>query len=154
MQISSTPDRLEITVSGLRNLWIGLAIIAVLGLQWWFVPAIGGLSTVVFIIGAGVAGLITLAALGRATLTADRRTGEVTLVRKSPFGGGTETQPLGALVGAEVTSRKSSGSSPSYRCEILFASGQRWPLTRAFGAAAAARSATESVNSWIAAARV
>jgi hypothetical protein len=149
MQIDATPDRLHISVSGLRNLSIGAAIIAVLGLQWWFVPGGGVLSTVVFVIGAGVAGLITLAALGRASLTADRRTGQLTLTRKSPFGGGTETHPLSALVGAEVTSRRSSGSSPTYRCEVVLAQGQRWPLTRSFGAAAAAEAAAQAITAWI-----
>jgi hypothetical protein len=75
MQITSTPDRLSISVGELRNLWIGLAIIAVLGAQWRLVPGIGGLSTRVFLIGAGVAGLNTLAALGRASVTADRAGG-------------------------------------------------------------------------------
>lgn len=151
MQISSTPDRLVVSVSGLRNLWIGLAIIAVLGLQWWLLPSVGGLSTIVFVIGAGVAGLITLAALGRAGLTADRSTGQLTLTRTSPFGGGTEVHPLAALSGAEVASRKSSGSSPTYRCEVVLTTGQRWPLTRAFGSVAAARAAADAINQWRAA---
>lgn len=153
MQISSTPDRLEITVSGSRNLWIGLVIIAVLGLQWWLVPSIGGLSTIVLVIGVAVAGLITLAALGRARIEADRKTGQLTLSRKSSFGGGTETHPLAALSGTEVTSRKSSGSSPTYRCEVVLSTGQHWPLTRAFGAAGPAKAAADAVNAWVAAPR-
>jgi hypothetical protein len=153
MQIASTPDRLDISVSGLRNLWIGLAILAVLGAQWWLVPGGGALSTVVFAVGAGVAGLITLAALGRASLIADRALGQVTLSRKSPFGGGSETHPLAAVTGADVTSRKSSGSSPTYRCEVVLANGERWPLTRAFGSGAAAKAAADAINAWFSAAR-
>jgi hypothetical protein len=153
VQITSTPDRLTITVSGLRNLWIGGAILAVLAAQWWFIPSIGGLSTVVFIVGAGVAGLITLAALGRASMVADCTTGQLTLTRKTPFGGGTETHPLPALQGAEVTSRTSSGSSPTWRCELVLTTGQRWPLTRAFGSAATAKAAADAINAWVSAGR-
>jgi len=38
MQISTTPDRLTITATGLRNLTIGLAILGFLALQWWQMP--------------------------------------------------------------------------------------------------------------------
>lgn len=153
MQITSTPDRLSIRVSGLRNLWIALAILAVFGAQWWLLPGTGGLSTVVFAVAVVVTGLITLAALGRASLVADRTVGEVTLSRKTPFGGGTETHPLAALTGAEVTARRSSGSSPTYRCEVVLRGGQRWPLTRAFGSQRAAVQAAEAINAWLGAAR-
>ncbi len=139
MKVTATPDRLEVTHSGTGALGVGLAILAVLLAQWWLVPSVGGLSTLVLVIGAGVAALITLAALGRARITADRTTGELTLARKTPFGSTTETHPLASLRGAEVTSRKSAGSSPAYRCELLLASGQRWPLSRSFGPAAPAR---------------
>lgn len=83
MQISATPDRLTITATGLRNLTIGLAILGFLALQWWLMP--GGLATVVFAVGAVVAGLITLSALGRFRLEADRVTGLLSLSHKTPF---------------------------------------------------------------------
>jgi hypothetical protein len=149
MQITSTPDRLSISVSGLRNLWIGLAILAVFGAQGWLVPGTGGLSTVVLAVAAVMAGLITLAALGRTSLVADRVAGQVALTRKTPFGGGTETHPLAALTGAEVTARRSSRSSPRYRCEVLLADGQRWPLTRGFGSGGGAKQAAEAINQWL-----
>jgi hypothetical protein len=147
--VTQTPDQLVITASGTRNLLIGLVIIGVLLLQWRLFP--GGLATVVMAIGVGVAGLITLASLGSARVEADRATGQLSLSRRGLTGSSAENLPLTALAGADLTSRRSSGSSPVYRVELILTDGRRWPLTRSFSNAAGQTAVAETINRWLAA---
>jgi hypothetical protein len=59
--------------------------------------------------------------------------------------------PLMALAGADLTSRRSSGSNPVYRVELILSDGRRWPLTRSFSNAAGQAAVAETINRWLAA---
>jgi hypothetical protein len=149
--LTNTPDRLVIAISGRRNLMIGLVIIAALLAQWWLVPGGGRLGTVVLVVGCAVTGMITLASLGGAQLDANRATGQLSLSRRGLTGSSAETLPLMALAGADLTSRRSSGSNPVYRVELILSDGRRWPLTRSFSNAAGQAAVAETINRWLAA---